>query len=111
MLFNCCWSRVCCWMRGNVVVGNCVNFWVRVFVFFKWKFDGNFDGRVEENEGGVVEVRLGVVMENIGVDREWLLLGVCRGIELREIIGVDRGWLLWDVVIVILWRLGCWKDN
>ena len=46
---------------------------------------------MEENEGGAAEARLGVAMENIGVDREWLSPGVCRGIELREITGVDRG--------------------
>lgn len=111
ILLSCCWSSVCCCISGKVVVvGYCVNFWVRVFGLFRAKLVGNLEGREEENDGGVF-VRLGVAMENMGVDRLWFLFGVCKGKLFREIIGVDRGWFLCFEVLVILWRLGCNVKN
>lgn len=108
MLLSCCWIKACCWINGNAAaaVGNCASFWAKASVFSRWKSDGNPDGKAEENDGGAAEAKLGVAMENMGVERVWLSPGVCRG---KEITGVDRGWLSCDGTADIPWRLGCWK--
>lgn len=70
--------------------GNCANFWA-ISEFSKGNSDGSPDDRAEANDGGAAAARLGVAIESMGVDSDWLSPGVCIGKEFREITGVDRG--------------------
>lgn len=108
MLLSCCWISACCCINGSAAAaGYCANFWARDSALSRAKSAGNPEGSAEENDGGPPP-RLGVAMENMGVDRVWLSPGVGMGKLFREITGVDRGWLSCPDAPVIPCRLGCW---
>lgn len=92
MLLSCCWSSACCCISGKAAAaGYCANFWARDSLLSIAKSAGKPEGRAEENDGGA-PARLGVAMENMGVDKLLLSPGVCMGKLFRDITGVDRGW-------------------
>ena len=106
MLLICCWSSACCCISGRAAPAwYCANFWARDSLLSIGKSAGKPEGRAEENDGGA-PARLGVAMENMGVDRLLLSPGVCMGKLFRDITGVDRGWSCPEAPVIPC-RLGC----
>ena len=111
MLFSCscCWSKACCCIRGRAAAGTpwyCAILWARDSVLLSIeKSAGNPEGRAEENDGGAPAM-LGVAMEKIGVEREWLSPGVCIGKLFNDMTGVDKGWSWAEATMPC--RLCCW---